>query len=171
MQRRYIVLAVVFVLLLVAIGIGFIVQLKQKASVVPLTTAIPGSPSPVPFVAPATVSKSPVATCYAWYIETLSSDAATTGDATYTSQLGTCFTESFMETWPGTREDAGVDPVLLSQDFLSSWATNISVEKVNADTVVVTLGTGEEAQELRVRFAVEGGVTRISSVSLNTEVR
>lgn len=166
MQRRYIVLAVVFVLLLIALGVGFLIQQKQKANVAPLTTALPGSPT-VPFVAPSTISKSPVATCYAWYIETLSTDAARAGGEIYTNQLGTCFTKSFMDTWQNTRENAGIDPVLLSQDFLSSWSTNIVVEKVNADTVVVTLGTGEETQELRVRFAVENGVTRISSVSLN----
>ncbi len=148
--------------LIVVVLTGVFSAQKKPA---PLTTTQGSTVAPTGFKAAVTVDKAPVATCYAWYIQALIDDLQRTNPEGYASQLRTCFTDYFISSWSATSESAGVDPVLYAQDFDPSWATHVQTEKINDDTLLVTLGTDASIQRLRVRYTVEGGVTRITSVA------
>lgn len=169
MNRTYLIAGIAILgLAALVLGLVFTIAGRMREQPTPLTTTQGATTAPTSFKVAGTIDKGPVATCYAWYIQALIDDAAYTNPEGYLAQLHTCFTDRFIASWPAISESTGVDPVLLSQDFDPSWVSAITVEKVNADTVLVTLGGGESAQVLIVRFSTENGVTRVNSVAPRT---
>lgn len=163
MQKTHLIIAILLVASAALVGgVAYILSKQEPATV--LTTTKGATTAPTRFVVRDTVDKDPVSVCVAWYMQSIFDNTAVLHPEDYATQARTCFTESFIASWPAVSEKQGIDPVLLSQDVLPSWISSIHTERMNSDTYLVTLGVGETVQTLLVRVTMQDGQTRINAV-------
>lgn len=79
-----------------------------------------------------------------------------------------CLSENFLQQWNEivSIEGSNADGLLLAQDYLDIWLTNISLKKMNPDvnSFQVLLGEGEQLRCLDVSYVVQGKTVKISAV-------
>ncbi len=172
MKRIGITLGVIALLVVVGVGIWY-----------HYFRAAPRTPSPVTFPngqtaqtnAPASTpsaSATPAefaADFYRWYIYGLSQDHDFTSSSAYTSTESSWLTPEFIAGQQAYMDAHEVSPVLLSQDYGSSWLTNIQASEISETdataAVLISLGTGDQLKHLQVGLTKVNGGWRIATIT------
>jgi hypothetical protein len=115
--------------------------------------------------------------CFKWYIQGYANRSTVVGTKNYeaaTAQIaadaGSCFTPEFISQWPTITSNTEGDPVLLSQDYESSWAANVttSITQQSATDAAALVNLGSNPQWLKqliVHLTYTANGWRISGVT------
>jgi hypothetical protein len=80
-----------------------------------------------------------------------------------------CLSKDFLANWNGivSVDGTGSDGILLDQDYLDSWKTNIKIRNVNrkSGSAEALLGIAKEQHCLHLKYSKSGSVFKITSVS------
>lgn len=106
---------------------------------------------------------------YKWYVRGYSNTPHFTTSAPFTSSIGQWLTPDFVANFSSMEASVGLDPVLFSQDYATTWLSNISTiitaQNSTETDVLVSLGTGSDVQKLNVRIVPFNGSWRVAGVS------
>jgi len=107
--------------------------------------------------------------CYTWYLQVYM-HGATPQQISTRPEASLCFTGSFISQWNELIASTGADPILLSQDYGTSWSSHISVatigQSVHSSDQQMTLGTGSDQAVVNVHIVqTQSGAWQIDSVS------
>jgi len=96
--------------------------------------------------------------CYTWYLEVYTR-GATPQQIAARPEAAQCFTPSFISQWNVIITSTEADPVLLSQDYGTSWSSHISAttvgQSIHSSDQQMTLGAGNDQATL-VAHLVQG---------------
>lgn len=163
--------------LLGAIVVGGVAVLMLRP---PQPTPPPNSTAYVPPNNSATVSPSSTSTAsqtpdvfveafYTWYMQGMQTDVHFTSSTDFQSGIGQWLTPEFIADFQNRTDADEQDPVLLAQDFASSWPSNIQASLVaqssTSSTVIVSLGTGIQLQKMSVTLLRTDAGWRIDSIA------
>ena len=106
---------------------------------------------------------------YDWYLHGVTGNLHFTTSAEFKSSLPKLLSADFIRNWQKIIDTTDVDPLLLTQDQLNSWISNIKTvaayQSATTSTVLVSLGTGSETYNLRVHLTFMNNAWLISSVT------
>jgi hypothetical protein len=105
---------------------------------------------------------------YTWYLQVLATDQNFSSSPIFKSSISQWLTPEFVANWDSIVENTDQNPVLLSQDIQSSWASDIHTainnQSATDSTVQVSLGTGTDQQLLTFHLVRTNNQWRIASV-------
>jgi hypothetical protein len=153
----------VVLILLFILGV-FLIARTPNSSTEPITQNVtPASPSAPP---PTAIAQG----FYAWYLRGEINDENFASSSDYTSGLSQWLTPNFLANYQTAAANTDVNPFTQSQDYEDSWATNIQttiISQTNTlSTILVTLGTGSDTQNLILQLLPIGGYWKIDSIEL-----
>ncbi len=173
MTRLKFVLLILSLVLLIACGIYFIF-LRQSP---PLNNPTPpptfsGFGKPAESTPLLNETSSPLDftfNFYTWYLQNLSRDQSFTSSSRFQSESEQWLTTDFASNWNNIVQSSESDPVLLTQDYQDSWASNVQVtplsQTATSTSFLVALGTSEQLHQIRVTLIPFDNTWRIKSVA------
>ena len=166
------------ILLCVVLGIYFLLlQSKQPAVPPPLAYPTPKTientvETPATITRPVETELTPadvVTSLYRWYINGLAANIHFTSSPEYKTSLPTWLTQDFISHLESTATQIDADPILLAQDYGSSWLTNMTVtmqnKTIDQSTVILTLGVRREVRILNIHLVYTQHTWLIDSIS------
>jgi hypothetical protein len=144
----------------------------QATSTTATVTQTPSIPVVVPQVQNQTASPTEFTkNFYTWYLQGLVNDQRFSGSDEFRSSVSRWLTPEFIAAWDSIIEQTNANPILLAQDYASSWSTNITTsigtETATTTTIIVTLGVPREERKLIADLVrTNEGAWRIARVTL-----
>lgn len=163
-----------FILVIVLIGVAiFFFFFSEKAPTNPSpTTSTTGFGQPAQNISPLNQTKSPTeftTNFYAWYVQNFTSDVKFGITKESKSAINEWLTSEFAKNWDTIIANTESDPVLLAQDYQSSWLGTVHATVVDqtatTSTILVSLGTAAELHQLTVHLIFSNNEWRIDSVT------
>jgi hypothetical protein len=106
---------------------------------------------------------------YAWYLSHLAHDYSFATSPAFAQDLSVWATPAFVASYPELVKQDEIDPIIFSQDYLSSWLSNINATvRTQSDTaadVIVTLGVSADAKKLEVNLVKGADGWKVASIA------
>jgi hypothetical protein len=165
MKHWKLILTILIVLVIIVVAL-FVVfsKPKQPQQNIPSTNPFADAQAPTETLSDFT------ANCFKNYIQTYVASHRSASTSTKLNQYAaSCFTQDFINQWPSIISSTDGDPVLLAQDYDSSWATDVAVTIASQSstdaTTIVNLGTGTQTTQRITQLQMTPDGWRISAVS------
>jgi hypothetical protein len=147
---------------------------KTTSQTAPLTT------NPFADVSPTLTSTSTgndlttfIQNCFTSYIQAYEANQQNSNPGQFDQDAQSCFTPDFIQQWPAIITKSEGDPILLSQDYESSWLSNVFVaiasQTQTSALAIVNIGSGSETEQVLAQLTNTAAGWRIAAVTSPTE--